>query len=64
MTDVLGLELSEAVKRLERDGFAVTTEEVRSRKGTDGQENRVVRQRLVSDGRVALTYALFSVEIG
>lgn len=64
MTDVLGLELAEAIRRLERDGFAVVTEEARSRKGTNGQENRVVRQRILDDGRVALTYALFCVELG
>ncbi len=62
MTDVLGLELSEAVRRLEREGYAVTAAEVRSRKGTDGQENRVVRQQILDDGRVSLTYALFRVE--
>ena len=63
MTDVLGLELDAAVQRLMREGLSVATEEVRSRKGTGGSENRVVRQTVMGDGRVVLTYAAFVTEL-
>lgn len=43
MTDVLGLPLSEAVYRLTETGETVTTIEVSSRKGSRGEDARVIK---------------------
>ena len=45
MRNVEGLELSAAINALEADGIQVTTLEVSSRKGVDGDERRVVRAK-------------------
>lgn len=61
---VLGLELSSAIDRLEQAANRVTAqEEVRSRKGLEGDEKRVVRQKFVQTGCVELTYALFRTRL-
>ena len=68
MTDVLGLELSHAVDVLERAGYEVQTQEVRSRKGVPGNERRVVRARALPEDsggrpRICLTYAVFCTQV-
>ena len=58
---VLGLELSDAVRRLEQAGYTVVCEAVSSRKGMDGNEARVIRQR--EQGRcVKLMYSIFKTD--
>lgn len=58
MRSVLGLPLEEAVALLTLDGYRVETVETRSKKGTGGTDNRVVRQQ-ERDGTVQLLYAAF-----
>ncbi len=43
MTEVLGLPLDVAVRRLTETGIAVTTVEVSSRKGSCGDDARVIK---------------------
>jgi len=64
LTDVLGFPLQDAVAVLAKEGFAVATAEVRSRKGVEGGcEARVIRQ--YSHGRnVTLFYAVFKTQPG
>ena len=64
MTVVLGFELDAAKALLNGEGFVVLTEEVRSRSGVyGGDEKRVVRQKPVNDNTVELTYAVFKTEV-
>lgn len=68
MIEVLGFELSHAVKTLERAGYDVTTVEVRSRKGLTGNERRVVRQQTLPSKAdrqpcICLTYAVFCTQV-
>lgn len=60
---VLGFELEHARTLLEAAGYTVTVQEVRSRKGLEGNERRVVRQRFLGEERVDLTYAVFKTVI-
>ena len=60
MISVLGLSVCEAERRLAAEGVRTVLTEVRSRKGTGGDDARVVRQQLREDGAAVLTYALFS----
>lgn len=60
---VLGFELSAAVLQLEREGYLVITQEVRSKKGMPGNERRVVRETPINEKTVCLTYALFQTQI-
>lgn len=61
MTTVLGYELQCAVDILTAEGYGLQLLEVRSRKGVDGNEKRVVRQQALPEtpGVVRLTYAVF-----
>ncbi|MEG1524373.1 MAG: hypothetical protein RRZ24_00135 [Clostridia bacterium] len=59
MSDVIGLSLDSACARLISEGYSVVTEQVRSRKGTTGQDERVVRQSLFGADAIRLTTALF-----
>ncbi len=61
MISVLGYELSRATGLLEAQGYAVRCVETRSRKGVDGSERRVVRQRM-NDGQAELVWAVFKTE--
>ena len=61
MISVLGYELSCAVELLESAGYTVHCVETRSRKGVDGSERRVVRQRM-NDGQAELVWAVFKTE--
>lgn len=61
MISVLGYELSRATELLESQGYAVRCVETRSRKGVDGSEKRVVRQR-IREGQAELVFAVFKTE--
>ena len=61
MISVLGYELERAVELLESAGYSVTCTETRSRKGVDGSEKRVIRQR-IADGQAELVWAVFKTE--
>ena len=64
MTVVLGLKLDDAKALLDGEGFAVLTEEIRSRSGVaNGDEARVVKQRQADGRTVELTYAIFKTEV-
>ncbi len=63
MISVLGYELAHAIELLEAEGYTVTCVETRSRKGVEGNEARVVRER-ISHGQAELVYAVFLTEIG
>ena len=62
MINVLGWPLDEARLALERAHLCIKCEEVRSRKGSLGEEPRVVRQAVAQGGTVILTYAQFLTE--
>ncbi len=57
MIDTLGLPLAWAEKLLSDAGYSVRTLEVRSRKGVEGGDARVLRQKVAGDGAAELTYA-------
>lgn len=60
MTEVLGLDLDEAVALFKSKGYNVVCCEVRSKKGVpDGSDNRVIRVRI--DERAAAVYLAYSV---
>lgn len=61
MISVLGYELSRAVELLEAQGYRVSCVETRSRKGVDGSEKRVIRQR-IADGQAELVWAVFKTK--
>ena len=63
MISVLGLSACEAERRLAAEGVRVVLTEVRSRKGTVGDDARVVRQQLREDGTAVLTYARFAADL-
>ena len=65
MTDVRGMELSEAESILRSEGCNVVTNEVRSKKGVpDGSDKRVIRVRRVgSDNTVYLAYSIFKTAV-
>lgn len=63
MTDVLGLELHNAMDILAREGYAVTCAQVSSKKGVLGNEARVVRVRRTGDDSFELTYAVFKTDV-
>ncbi len=60
MISVLGYPLETAVALLESEGCAVQTEETHCRKGAQGADMRILRQRISDDRRtVSLTFAGF-----
>lgn len=63
MRNVEGLELSAAINALEADGIQVTTLEVSSRKGVDGDERRVVSAKQTGENSAELTFAVFKTRI-
>ena len=62
MISVLGLELSEAERLLKERGYEVELIETRSRKGLEGNEARVVRERVKEGVKVELLYAVFKTD--
>ena len=64
MRNVEGLELSAAIEALEADGICVSTIEVSSRKGVDGDERRVERAKQTGENSAELTFAVFKTRIG
>lgn len=60
MTNVLGFKLEAAVAALREEEYSVDLKQVRSRKGVpDGNDSRVLRQKLTGPKCVELTYAVF-----
>ena len=57
MIDTLGFPLWDAERRLRDAGYSVRLREVRSKKGVEGGEARVLRQTEAEDGAIELTYA-------
>lgn len=57
MISVLAWNLDEATKALEKEGFSVSTREIRSKKGVEGDSKRVIRQRLTDESTVELCFA-------
>lgn len=62
MISVVGLVLEEAERMLGEAGFTVRRKQTRSRKGVDGNEARVVRERFLPGGEVELVYAVFKTD--
>ncbi len=62
MKDVLGLPLERAAALLAGEGLRVCAQELRSRKGLAGNEDRVIRQRFVPPDGVELLYASFKTD--
>jgi len=62
LSSVLGLPVEEAVRILEAEGCAVRLIETRSRKGVNGNEARVVRQRVLVSGETELIYSVFKTD--
>ncbi len=65
MTGVCGFDLDSAMRIAENEGFAVSTVEVRSKKGVaDGDCKRVIRVRTdEAQKTVELTFAVFKTTI-
>ncbi len=61
MISVLGYELARAKELLEAEGYSVKCIETRSRKGLNGNEKRVIRQRADGDS-AELVWALFKTD--
>ena len=62
MIDTQGFPLESAVRLLRDAGCVVRSQEVRSKKGVEGGEARVLRQTETADGAVELTYAYCKTE--
>lgn len=62
MTEVLGLPVKLARGILSREGCDVIEKNTASRKGVDGSDDRVIRARLLPDGRVELVCSIFKTE--
>ena len=62
MISVLGLPLEEAERLLREAGYTVKRVETRSRKGVNGNEARVVRQRSLDSGEIELVYSVFKTD--
>ena len=63
MTSVLGLSIERASELLADEGFRVTLEEARSKKGIEGATQlRIIRQSEAKDGNILLVYAAFQTE--
>lgn len=59
MIEVLGMPIEGASALLEKEGLRVRCLEVSSRKGVQGGEARVIRQRLLEGKEVELTFSRF-----
>lgn len=60
--DVLGLPLNTALSRLEAEGKSVRTVEVRSKKGSKGDDRRVVKVT-ETDGETLVYWSAFLTEV-
>ena len=65
MTEVLGLELSNALDLLKSEGYSVRCVGYASRKGVKGNEKRVIRQKIVDDDlkTVEVVYSIFKTDV-
>lgn len=63
MTTLLGLPLERATDMLTKEKTAFTLKEVRSKKGTDGDDLRVIRQTVKPDGTMELCFAAFRTKL-
>ena len=63
MTVLLGLPLGQATELLKREKIPFVLREVRSKKGTDGSDLRVIRQTEKPDGTMELCYAAFRTRL-
>lgn len=59
MTNVSGYPLESAVTALQNEGYRVEICQARCRKGSPGEDWRVIRQKLCDERTVLLTYAGF-----
>lgn len=65
MISVVGLSPERASELLKAEGYSVELEEARSKKGVEGEtQARVIRQRLIDETRVLLTFSFFRTEPG
>jgi len=63
LINVLGLPLELAKEKLERDGVTISTLEIRSKKGVEGEtEARVIRQENTDENHTVLSYAQFRMK--
>jgi len=63
LTCVIGLPLERAKELLVSEGFVVSVEEARSKKGVpDATEARVIRQTCSDDSHVTLVYSVFRTD--
>lgn len=62
MTDVLGFPLEEAIKILKAEGFEVILKGTFCKKGPAGNDDRVISQKLQSEGSVLLYYSGFKTK--
>ena len=61
--NLIGLPLDRAKILLSNAGIVFSAEETRSKKGVEGGlDARIIRQKIRSDGSLALLYALFRTE--
>ncbi len=60
---VLGMELGLARERLEAEGYKVKCCELRSRKGINGDNERVIRVRECGENSVELCWSLFKTDV-
>lgn len=63
MTAVLGYPLSRAIAALETEKLTVHLQELTCKKGAVGSDARIVRQQLLADNCVLLTYAWFETNV-
>ncbi len=64
MDNMIGLEVNEAKRRLESQGFEVRIIEYASRRGVDNADSsRVLRQREISDKIVELSVSHFKTQM-
>lgn len=62
MTTVLGYPLSRGIAALEAEKLTIHLRELTCRKGAAGSDARIVRQQLLDDNCVLLTYAHFETK--
>ena len=63
MIAVLGLPLETARGRLEKAGYRVAAVEVRSKKGLEGSDCRVIAVRETAENEAELQYARFITDV-
>lgn len=63
MTDVLGLNAEIAARLLEAEGYTVRCVPLSSRKGVEGDDTRVIRQRILASAVVPNTVELICTAV-